>query len=529
MKSHFLHGAALAALLMAGTTAFADTPSNTLVVAKAIDDIISLDPASNYEHSGTETINNVYEQLMQFEPEDVSKLVGGAVESWKVSEDGKTFELKLRPGQVFHSGNPMTSDDVVFSLQRMVKLNKTPAISVAQFGWKPDNIEKLVIARDPMTVELSVTTDLAPSLVLNVLANNIFSVLDKKVVLEHEKDNDLGADWLRNNSAGSGPYVLKSWRPNESIVLDANPNFRLGAPKTKRVLIRHVPEPASQRLLLEHGDVDIARSLTPDLMQGITDNPDIAIEESVEASIQYLGLNQKFEPFKKPEVRQAMKYLVDYQGMADSFVKGLWAVHQSFWPKGFDASLDKLPYKLDVEKAKELLAKGGYPDGFTVKLNVRNYSPYLDMAQSIQNTMRLANIKVEINATDLKQMVTSYRGRQHEMTHSGWIPDYRDPQSHAYTFIQNPNNADDSPDKTVAWRNAWEPSQEVKDIAGAAVKERDTAKRMQMYVDLQQRLQDDSPYIFMFQGMTRIASRKNVGGIAIDPANGVLYYRLTTK
>jgi peptide/nickel transport system substrate-binding protein len=100
---------------MAGTTAFADTPSNTLVVAKAIDDIISLDPASNYEHSGTETINNVYEQLMQFEPEDVSKLVGGAVESWKVSEDGKTFELKLRPGQVFHSGNPMTSDDVVFA------------------------------------------------------------------------------------------------------------------------------------------------------------------------------------------------------------------------------------------------------------------------------------------------------------------------------------------------------------------------------------------------------------------------------
>lgn len=528
MKSRFLYGAALSALLLTGT-AYAETPGNTLVVAKAIDDIISLDPASNYEHSGTETINNVYEQLMQFEPEDVTKLVGGAVESWTVSADGKTFELKLRPGQLFHSGNPMTSDDVVFSLQRMVKLNKTPAISVAQFGWKPDNIEKLVVARDPMTVELAVTAELAPSLVLNVLANNIFSVLDKKLVLEHEKDNDLGAGWLRNNSAGSGPYVLKSWRPNETVVMDANPNFRLGAPKIKRILIRHVPEPASQRLLLERGDVDIARSLTPDLMQGVASSPEIAIEESVEASIQYLGLNQKFEPFKKPEVVKALKYLVDYQGMADSFVKGQWAVHQSFWPKGFDASMDKIPYKLDVEKAKELLAKGGYPDGFTVKLNVRNYSPYLDMAQSVQNTMRLANIKVEINATDLKQMVTSYRGRQHEITHSAWIPDYRDPQSHAFAFIQNPNNADDSPDKTVAWRNAWEAPQGVKELADAAVKERDTEKRMQMYVDLQERLQDDSPYIFMFQGMTRIASRKNVQSIAIDPANGVLYYRLTTK
>jgi peptide/nickel transport system substrate-binding protein len=123
MKSRFLYSAALSAFLLTGT-AYADTPGNTLVVAKAIDDIITLDPAANYEHSGTELINNVYEQLMQFEPEDITKLVGGAIESWTVSADGKTFELKLRPGQVFHSGNPMTSDDVVYSLQRMVKMNR---------------------------------------------------------------------------------------------------------------------------------------------------------------------------------------------------------------------------------------------------------------------------------------------------------------------------------------------------------------------------------------------------------------------
>lgn len=528
MRSHFLYGAALSALLLTGT-AYADTPGNTLVVAKAIDDIISLDPASNYEHSGTELINNVYEQLMQFEPEDITKLVGGAVESWTVSDDSKTFTLKLRPGQIFHSGNPMTSDDVVFSLQRMVKMNKAPAFAVTQFGWAADNIEKLVVARDPMTVELSITTDLAPSLVISILANNITSVLDKKLVLEHVTDNDMGAGWLRNNSAGSGPFVLKSWKPNESLVLEANPNFRLGAPKIQRVLIRHVSEPASQRLLLEHGDIDVARALTPDLIQGIANNPDVAIQDSVEASVQYLAVNEKFEPFKKPEVRKALNYLVDYQGMVDNFLKGQWTVHQSFWPKGFDAELDNTPYKLDVEKAKELLAKGGYPDGFTVKLNVRNSSPYLEMAQSIQNTMGRANIKVEINASDVKQLVTAYRGRQHELSQNAWIPDYRDPQSHAYAFTYNPDNSDDAPNKTAAWRNAWDVPQNVKDLAAAAVKERDTAKRMQMYVDLQKMLQEDSPYVFMFQGMTRIALRKAVHGVAIDPASGVLYYRLATK
>ena len=103
--------AVMTTMLLASTSAFAATPANTLVMAKNIDDMISLDPAEAYELSGIEIDTNVYDRIMRFEAEDVTKLVGGVAESWSVSDDGKTFTFKLKPGLKFHSGNPVTAED----------------------------------------------------------------------------------------------------------------------------------------------------------------------------------------------------------------------------------------------------------------------------------------------------------------------------------------------------------------------------------------------------------------------------------
>jgi peptide/nickel transport system substrate-binding protein len=119
-----------AGLLGAGLLAepaLADTPKDTIVIAKQIDDIITLDPAEVFEFSGGEVIANVYDRIMTYEAEDTEKLVPGVAESHSVSDDGRTITLKIRPGQEFHSGNPVTAEDVAFSIQRVIILNKTPA------------------------------------------------------------------------------------------------------------------------------------------------------------------------------------------------------------------------------------------------------------------------------------------------------------------------------------------------------------------------------------------------------------------
>ena len=116
-----------AAWLVAGA-AQAATPKNTFVMAKDIADIITMDPAEVFELTTGEIIANVYDRVMMFEPEDLQTLVGGVTESYEVSNDGKTITFKLRSGLKFHSGNPVRAEDVAWSLQRVVKLNKTPGL-----------------------------------------------------------------------------------------------------------------------------------------------------------------------------------------------------------------------------------------------------------------------------------------------------------------------------------------------------------------------------------------------------------------
>ena len=510
------------------TPAAAATPADTLVVAKAIDDIISLDPAEAYELSGIEMITNVYDRIMRFEANDVTKLVGGAAESWTISDDGKTFTFKLRKGLTFHSGAPVTAEDAAFSLQRVVKLDKTPAFLIDQLGWTKDNVDAMVKAVDDSTLQVTISADFAPSLVLSLMSSVVGSIVEKKVALEHEANGDLGNGWLKTNSAGSGAFVLKSWKANESVVMDAFPGYRDGAPAIKRVVVRHVPEPATQRLLVEKGDVDIAENLTPDQVAGLAGDKDVVVTTAPQATLIYVGLNVKTPPFQNLKVRQAMHDLVDYDGMANSFLKGQFSVHESFWPSGFWASLDKNEYAFDPAKAKALLAEGGYPNGFEVTLDTPNSSPYLTIAQSIQATMAQAGVKVTLVPEEQKTLLTKYRARQHQMLLVYWGPDYMDPHTNADSFARNPDNSDNAKSKPLAWRNAWD-IPEITKMTDAAVRERDPAKREQMYKDLQAKVMDEGPFIVMFQETKQIAERANVKNFVFGPTADVVFYRLATK
>jgi peptide/nickel transport system substrate-binding protein len=193
---------------------------------------------------------------------------------------------------------------MAWSLQRVVILDKPPAFLFTQLGWSKDNVRTLVEATNPGTLTFKITEDLAPSLVLNLMSTFAASVIEKKVAMANEVNGDLGNSWLKTHSAASGPYNLVSWKPDESVTLEANPTYHLGAPHVKRVVIRHIPEPATQRLLLEKSDIDIARDLTPDQLTPMLGNTAIRIESFPAANTYYLGMNLTEEHLKNPKVRQ---------------------------------------------------------------------------------------------------------------------------------------------------------------------------------------------------------------------------------
>jgi len=521
---------ALALGLAAGpvTFAWAETPADTLVVADKIDDIVSLDPAESFEFSGNDLLNNVYDSLIELDPTDLGPLVPGLAESWEVGPDGMTYTFKMRQGAKFHSGNPVTAEDAAWSLQRAVILDKTPAFILTQFGFTPDNVADKIKATDDGTLVIVTDKPYAPTFFFNCLTSIVASIVDRKEALSHEANGDLGYEWLKTNSAGSGAYRLRSYKPSDSYVLEAVPTGWRGAPPLARVFVRHVAEPATQRLLLENGDIDIARKLTPVDIAGIAGNPDIRVVDEQRGRIFYLALNQKVEPLNNPKVIEAVKYLVDYQGMADSFLNGSNVVHQSFLPADFLGAIDDQPYALDVDKAKGLLKEAGI-DHIDAKLYVRNDQDRLEIAQSLQNTMAQGGINLELRVGTGAEILGEYRARNQEFIMEAWGPDYPDPNTNADTFARNPDNSDEGNHTGIlAWRNAW-PATETNDLTNAAVLEQDGDKRAAMYQEIQRIHQRVSPFAPLFQQIEQVAMRANVEGFSAGGSISSAAFYATSK
>ena len=222
-------GAVAIAALMLGTAPaalFAETPADTLVVADAIDDIVSLDPHEAYEFSGLDLNNNTYDGLVELDPA-TSAMIPGLSDSWTASEDGLTFTFHIKEGITFSSGNPLRAEDAAFSLQRAVKINKTPAFILNQFGWTAENVDTMVTA-DGENVIIKVDKPYAPTFLYNCLTAGVASIVDKDTVMANEVDGDMGNAWLKNNSAGTGAYTLKSFKPNEGYVLEMRPGHWRG-------------------------------------------------------------------------------------------------------------------------------------------------------------------------------------------------------------------------------------------------------------------------------------------------------------
>ena len=525
-----LTAASLAALLLAGTAApaVAATPKDTLVLAAAFDDIISLDPAEAFEISAGELMGNAYERLVRFDLDDPSKLVGDLAKGWTVSADGKTFSFELKPGLRFASGNPLTADDVAWSLQRAVLLDKTPAFILTQFGFNKDNVRERIKASGPSALTITTDKAYAPSFVLNCLTANVSGVVDRKLLMSKEAAGDMGHAWLKTNYAGSGPLKIREWRANELVALERNDNYHGAKSKLTRVIYRHVKESATQRLLLEKGDADVARNLSPQDLAGLASNKDIKTTATPKGTVYYISLNQKNPNLARPEVREAFKWLVDYDAIGDTLIKNIGVVHQNFLPLGLLGASKERPYKLDVAKAKALLAKAGLPDGFKVTIDMRSIQPVQGITEAIQQTARRAGIEIEILPGDGKQTLTKYRARTHDMYIGQWGADYWDPHTNADTFARNPDNADNAKSKPLAWRNAWEIPELTKQ-ADAAVLERDPKKRAAMYQSMQAEFRATSPFIMLYQQTEVAAMRANVTGLRIGPTSDTTYFFDVTK
>jgi peptide/nickel transport system substrate-binding protein len=499
--------------LVAAVPAAAKTPPDTFVVAANMSQMITLDPAAINESFAGGIVRQACDALIALDPDDASKLVPGVAESWAVSPDGSKYTIKIRKGLKFPSGNPVTAEDIVWAIKRNLKLNLANAQRLREWDITKDNVDTVVKVEDPMTLVIAPSRPWTPHLFLFAFTDyRVAPVMDRTEVMKNEVNGDLGNKWLATHSACLGAFRVTTWRPQDMLVMERNDGYWRRKVAMKRVVFRHVPEGGAQRLLLEQGDVDFATDIDPADFKALERNPSVRIDSAPSLGIRYMMFNMNDPRFRNPKLFEAFRYLVDYKGLEESLLKGDSEVRQSPVPVGVFGALPKsyMPYKLDLEKAKKLLAEAGYPNGFTAEFSVLNNFPYPDIAQHIQANAEKVGVKLNIVQMIGAQLYQKARARKFELYLAGYGFNYPDANNIFLRHAYNADNSDKSKDTiSVAWRAGWDPGKEFNDAIRAMQVERDQGKRKAVYEDLQKKHNADSPIIYLFQ-------RLSVNGVGKD-------------
>ena len=498
----------------ASGSASAATPKDALVMAWNIDSISTFDPAQVGEVVTLEILKNTCDTLVDFDPKDESKLIPRIAKSWDVSDDNRTITLHLRDDVKFSSGNPVTAEDAAWSLQRVVKLGYGNAATLTEYGFTKENVGDLIKATDDHTLQVKLANPYPVNLVMQaVLANYSSAPLDEKTLLTHQKDGDMGNAWLNTHTECSGPYKLVRWNPGESIVLQAQPGSASGMPKLKRILIRHVAETGTQRLLVAKGDVDIARDLTPEDLKELDAGKDVHVASVLKPQLIFWTFNLQDKIFSHEKVRLAMKYLIDYQNLGDTVMQYLGKPWQSFVQSGAFGALPEKeanPFSLNLKKAKELITEAGYPNGFEATVYVGSLPWSVPLGQSIQANAAKIGVKLNIERMANAQFFAKVRGRQFQTGIKAFQTSVPDANGMASRLVYNPDNSEAAKQTQYpSWRAAYFDPDMNKRVQAAAV-EHDPEKRKELYASLQKDWMQKGEMAVMFQTYNVAAVRNTL-------------------
>lgn len=250
----------------------AATPADTLVVAVSLAGVTSFDPAESFETVSASSLRNVYQTLVSEDISDARKLTPQLASSWQPGESEHSLLFTLKAGAKFASGNPITSDDVIYSLTRAVKLNKAPVSILGELGWTADNIDAQFTKHGDNQLEIRWVANIGRDLALRLMTSPVASTLDSKLVQQHTSAQDFGNGWLRTHSAGSASFRIGNYVPQQALVLEQNPQARPAA-HLKRMILKNVTDAGSRRLLLEQGDADVAYDLGADQFATLKSTP----------------------------------------------------------------------------------------------------------------------------------------------------------------------------------------------------------------------------------------------------------------
>ena len=370
----------------AASASSAEATSGEKVLTVALTTIPnSLDMPKAAERNASNAAWQLYDSLLFINDEGMVE--GALATDWTISEDGTTYTFTLREGVVFHNGEPFNAQAVVFSWER----GKNPENQYAT-DWATATS---VVAVDDMTVE--VTTDGPQPLFLRVMAQSWAMVPPGYI-------GEVGEEGFLNAPVGTGPFKLVELVEGDRIVMEKHENYwREGYPLLDRLIFRPIPESSTRVAAIQTGEVDIVTRLSSEEADSLRDQPEIEVTSYPVDRVYYIAFNNMTtgvdQPTIDPNVRLAMNYAVDVQAIIDAIFNGNGRPAVGLLTPdnfGYDDALQ--PYGYDPERARELLAEAGYPDGFAMNMAcpAGAYTNFEQVCEAVQGYLGEVGIEVEL-------------------------------------------------------------------------------------------------------------------------------------
>lgn len=478
-----------------GGAAGSGSGSDQLIIG-AETDVVTLDPNRCYETFANTILRACYDTLYDFPTgaEEPQPLLATGLE---YSEDGMTATVTIRDDAVFASGNPVTAEDVQFSIMRCKNLQDNPSFIC-------DGIDSIDVV-DEHTVQFNLN---APDSSFKAkLCYNALSIVDSKLAKEQgatcEEDAataDTAKEFFDNGaSLGSGPYVLESWTPDEEFVMKKNEEYYGDEAKFSEVVLKEMDDANTQMMSLTKGDIQIALGLNQDTIGELESAEGVSVNSypTLTMGFVYMNMDESIGgPVSNPLVQQAVRLALDYEGIQSIVGEGS-LTPTSYIQVGLLGAVDERDTSYtDVEKAKQLMADAGYANGFSVDFPCCTLAPegipLTDLAQKVASDLEQIGIKVNIKTQDWNGgYADGYRDGTLGMSLMYWSPDYIDPNAQL-EFL---------PGGIVGLRAGWkaEMNQELADMKKQISAETDEDARLELLKTMQESTADSGPIIPIVQ------------------------------
>ena len=425
----------------------ADDTASYLQIAET-EDADTIDPqvTTDYYTVGMNIFNRLVE--VQANGDGTSQIVPSLATSWEISDDGLTYTFTLQEGVKYSNGADFTASDVYYSIKRMMTYDK---------ARNRDIYDMIVGAQDVAdgnATEISgveVIDDTHVAITLNApYAAFLACLTTPGASMYDEETTEAAGEAFGIDPAvtiGTGPFIFDSWELNAQMVLKANPDCWSGAPACNGVIIKIVPDEATQRMMFESGELDLLDlDNAPSQMEYFLSQPQYEdqITSGQRVGISYIGLNENYEPLSHVEVRQALQRAVNRQAILDALFSGQGMLENGIFPHGligFNPDLPEIPY--DVDAAKKLLADAGYADGFDLEFCYSSDAGQTtrDLAAIVKDQWGQIGVNVTLREIDDGSYLEMRAAGELQCYTATWSADFNDPDNFIYTFFGTVDNS----------------------------------------------------------------------------------------